>query len=398
MYGTRQSTDQPGSRRNQPTIPDLPKYFYNLNLDAYACPEKPPGDVLLRVQRFGQAQKQRPLRSCAPSLTISPSPAELDYAGAGEETLGLWVGMTPSNAKSLGNIRQQRDNSAQGALTPLIRDDPASISIVPRDPQAFRVVVSFKENAIRFHALVDPNSNNLCEAILVTRAEVFFAPEYRDDMTTTWVRRKITWHERLSAAITLVRAWRLIGMRDPGRRTLDSLDGGSQDEDDFEDAPDYLEDEDEGDHGQQHLGRPTDEEDTDYLDNEDEDDEFEGQPIRRNRLTSRRFLNSRSLPGRSRTSTKVARKAIQKSTSASRRGSRHEARLATRSRAAENVIELDDRFVDNENDHVEDLVESEEKDIQLQMSEEGPVITTKDWTITVTRNKTGKKANLKVIV
>jgi hypothetical protein len=181
------------------------KLFYNFNLDAYQCHEKPQGHVYLRVRGW----TARPVVETTPPVT--PTEEETKSSATDDDGIGraLWVGMWPTCApqfrtKQKGKTEESATKKPRAAnsrsITKLI-ESAAEINLLAPDAHALRVVVNSSTSNMQFYVLCNPDASGLCETKQIEKEEVFFAPEYRQDGLTKVEDRRTKWPREIRAAL-----------------------------------------------------------------------------------------------------------------------------------------------------------------------------------------------------
>ncbi|KAF2671133.1 hypothetical protein BT63DRAFT_453520 [Microthyrium microscopicum] len=352
MYATRspqqaqfRPSEQPdfGSRRQEAAL-DFSKLFYNTNLDAYRCEQKPPGDVWLRVRHVGRpdTNTNKTIRDYTAPARITPTRAELNLDNTDDRSRVLWIGMSPARAKDhsarywcpIEKIHVKRYKlSANESLESRIRDKPHETNILDPCSKVLRVVATFTEStkSVIFRALVEPDADGVCCALRLSLDEVFFAPEYRDDTISKLEKRSVVWKQLVNAATqryggrvvaeTLERP--IVALEKPSltRRAGEYLT--------LDDFTNVLTPQTEHD---EFAVKNTDTEDEDYIEDEDDEDEEEQAEDEQEQeaegeleysAIARRFSSARKQKSASSSrllhSPKVSRDAVSKRTSRERR-------------------------------------------------------------------------------
>lgn len=119
---------------------------------------------------------------------IEPSKQELDIVDDDDDAfVGVWVGMRPSQAL---DYRSKTSSSQPKGASVEVND---GFIYLEHDPNALRVIAPLRKRHANYYSLINQDQDGLCNAVHTPMKEVFFFPEFRDDIATSWSLRRSTW-------------------------------------------------------------------------------------------------------------------------------------------------------------------------------------------------------------
>ncbi|KAF2143350.1 uncharacterized protein K452DRAFT_317509 [Aplosporella prunicola CBS 121167] len=187
----------PKGQKQKPAIGD---YAFNVSAYGYdhGIKDRKPYQVI-RVSGVSSA----PLTSIQNTVAATEyvSKEEVDLSAGSEGALAVVVGMVPRgfNQYTTEEINKRIDQYGPNELDKKHAPKGSTIAdlttfpLIETDPQALRVVVPLRNCPFTMaYALVNP-VNGLCQGYKISKRDIFFFKEFRDDMLNSIKKRKILW-------------------------------------------------------------------------------------------------------------------------------------------------------------------------------------------------------------